>query len=152
MSHEKTWTWLRKRSLKKETEFLLIAAQNNAIRTNYVKAITDKTQENSRCRLCSDRNETINHIISEYSKLAQKEYKIRHDWDEKVIVWKLCKKFNFYHTYKWYMHNPEFVMENEHMQTSLGFWNHLISAKPRDLEIVNKKKKENLPNCGPQKG
>ena len=30
------------------------------------------TQQNSRCRLCSDRDETINHIISESCKLAQK--------------------------------------------------------------------------------
>ena len=31
ISHEKTWTWLRKRNLKRETESLLIAAQNNAM-------------------------------------------------------------------------------------------------------------------------
>ena len=36
ISHEKTWTWLRKRNLKRETESLLIAAQNNVIRTNYL--------------------------------------------------------------------------------------------------------------------
>ena len=36
----------------------------------------------SECRLCGDRDETINHIISECSKLAQKEYKTRHDWGE----------------------------------------------------------------------
>ena len=29
ISHEKTWTWLRKANLKRETESLLIAAQNN---------------------------------------------------------------------------------------------------------------------------
>ena len=46
---------------------------NNAIRTNHIKARIDKTQQNSKCRLCSDRDETINHIISECSKLAQKE-------------------------------------------------------------------------------
>ena len=33
------WTWLRKRNLKREKlNFSLIAAQNNAIRSNYVKA------------------------------------------------------------------------------------------------------------------
>ena len=76
---EKTWMWQRKRNLKRETECLLIAAQNNAIRTNHIKAIIDKTQQNSKCRLCGDRDETINHIISEYSKLAQREYETRHD-------------------------------------------------------------------------
>ena len=42
ISHEKTWTWLRKGYFKKETESLLIAAQNNAIRTNHMKVKIDK--------------------------------------------------------------------------------------------------------------
>ena len=32
ISPEKTWTWLRKGNFKRETESLLIAAQNNALR------------------------------------------------------------------------------------------------------------------------
>ena len=79
ISHQKIWTWLRKGNFKRETESLLIAAQDNAIRTNLIKARIDKTQQNSKCRLYGDRDETINHIISECSKLAQKEYKTRHD-------------------------------------------------------------------------
>ena len=79
ISHEKTWTWLRKGNFKRETESLLIAAQNNAIKTSHMKARIDKTHENSKCKLCGDRDETINHIISESSKLAQKEYKTRQD-------------------------------------------------------------------------
>ena len=58
---------------------------NNAIRTNYLNAGIDKAQQNSRCRLCSDRDETINHIISEYSRLAQREYKTWHEWMGKGI-------------------------------------------------------------------
>ena len=65
ISHDKTWTWLRKGNFKRETEYLLTAAQNNAIRTNHIKARIDKTQQNSKCRLCGDRDETINLIISE---------------------------------------------------------------------------------------
>ena len=85
ISHQKTWTWLRKGKLKRETESLLIAAQDLAIRTNHIKARIDKTQQNSKCRLCGDWGETINHIISECSKLSQKAYKARHDWVGKVI-------------------------------------------------------------------
>ena len=33
----KIWTWIRNGSLKRETESLLIAAQNNAIRANYTR-------------------------------------------------------------------------------------------------------------------
>ena len=40
--HEKIWTWLRKGNLKRKTESLLIAAQNNAIIINNDKARIDK--------------------------------------------------------------------------------------------------------------
>ena len=40
----------------------------------------------------------IKHVISECSKLAQKEYKIKHDGVGKVIHWELCKKLKFDHT------------------------------------------------------
>ena len=112
-SHKKTGTLLRKGNLKRETESLPIAAQNKAIRTNHIKARIDKTEQNNKCRLCGDRDETINHIISECRKLAQKESKTRHDWVGKVIHWEMCKKLKFDHTNKSYMHNPASVLEND---------------------------------------
>ena len=113
ISHDKTWTSLRKGNFMRETESLLIAAQDNAVRINHIKARIDKTQQNSKCRLWGDRDETINHIISGCSKLAQKEYKSRHDWVGKVIHWEMCKKFKFDRTNKWYMHNQAPVLEND---------------------------------------
>ena len=53
------------------------------------------------------------HIISECSKLVEKEYKTRHDWVGKVIHWELCKKFKFDHMNKYYMHNPQSALEKE---------------------------------------
>ena len=50
ISHQKTWIWLRKGNLKRETESLQIAAQDNAIRINHIKARIHKTQQNSKCR------------------------------------------------------------------------------------------------------
>ena len=38
-----------------------------------MKARIDKIQQNSNFWLCGDKDETINHIISECIKLAQKE-------------------------------------------------------------------------------
>ena len=133
----------------------LIAAENNAIRTNHTKRRIGKTQQNSKCRLCDDRDETINHI-SECSKLAQKEYKTRHDWVGKVIHWDICKKFKFEHANKWYMHNPAPVLENDSHKLLWDFdaqTDHLISARRPDFIIINQKKKkkkrerENLQNC-----
>ena len=89
--HKNTWRWLRKGNLKREIESFLITAQNNALRTNHIKVKIDNTPQNSKCRLCIDRHETINYIISECSKLAQKEYRTRHEWVKKVSHWELCK-------------------------------------------------------------
>ena len=55
------------------------------------------------------------------------------------------KKFNFDHTNKWYMYNPEYVQENE---THKRLWyfeiktDHKNSAGRPDLIIINKNKKE----------
>ena len=151
ISHEKTWTWLRKGNFKRETASFLIAAQNNAVRTNHIKARIDKTQQNSKCRLCGDRDETINHIISEFSKLAQKEYKTRHDWVSKMILWEMCKKIKFDHTNKWYVHNPVSVLEKDTYKLLWDFSiqaDHLISSRRPDLIIITPPKKDDLQNCG----
>ena len=62
-----------------------MAGQNKAIRTNYIKEKIDKSQQNSRCRLCCDKDKTINHIKTECSKLEQKEHETRHGQFGKVI-------------------------------------------------------------------
>ena len=89
IEHEKTWSLLRKGKLKRENEYLLKAAQNNAIRTNYFDANIDKTQQNSEYRLCEDRDETVKHNCC---KLAQKEYNTKHNKVGKVVPGKLRKR------------------------------------------------------------
>ena len=103
----------------------------------------DKTQQNSKCTLCVD--ETINHIISECSKLAQKEYKSRLDWVGKVIHWEMCKKFKFDLTNNWYKHNTALVQENDVHKLLRDFdihTDHLILARRPDLIIIKKEKRE----------
>ena len=145
----------KKGNLKRETLSLAIAAQNNATRINYIKAKIDKTRQNSKFRLCGDRDGTINHMISKCSKLVQKEYKTRHDLVGKVIHWELSRKLKFGHTNKWYMHNPESILENEMHKLLWDFeieTDHLISSRQSDLLILNNNNnnntEENLPNCG----
>ena len=56
------------RETLRETESLLIAAQNNAMKT---MSKQEKIRlQNRKSRLWGNRGETINHIISECSKLA----------------------------------------------------------------------------------
>ena len=134
--HEKTWTCLRKENFKRETESRIIAAQNNAIRTNEINARIDKTQQNNKCRLCGNRVETIN-LISECSILAQREYKTRHDL--------VGKKFKFDYTNKRHMHNPAAGLENDTHKLLRDFdiqMDHLILARRPDLVVIDKKKKK----------
>ena len=63
----------------------------------------------------------------------------------KVIHWELCKKFEFDHMNKWYMHKPASVLENETQKLLWDFeiqTDSLISARYLDLVIKKKKKRE----------
>ena len=70
-------------------------AKNNAKQANYINAKIDYMQVKSKCRFCGDRDETMNQIINERKKLAQKEYKSRYDWVGKVVHWESCKRLKF---------------------------------------------------------
>lgn len=82
----KTWVWVRQGHLKKETEGLLMAAQSHSPRTNAVKDKIDNSQNDSLCRMCLQKHETVSHLSSECPKLVQKEYKQRYDGAD------LCKQ------------------------------------------------------------
>ena len=72
------WAWLHNGDLKRETESLIVATQNQSIRTNLVKAKIDTSQGDSLCRVKRKVDESIDHIVSGCSKLPQKEYERRH--------------------------------------------------------------------------
>ena len=110
---DQCWAWLQNGDLKRETESLKVAAQNQSTRTNLVKAKIDKSQGDSLCRMCRKVDESIDHIVSGCGKLAQKEYKRRHDKLGKIVHWKLARKCNIEAGNKWYEHEPESVLENE---------------------------------------
>ncbi|XP_068704584.1 uncharacterized protein [Montipora foliosa] len=143
-SNEETWSWLKRGSFKRETEALIIAAQDQALRTNYIKATIDKSQIDAKCRMCRDKNETLSHIVSGCSKLAQKEYKKRHDNVARAIHWDLSGKCGFHRNDKWCNHVPESVQENENYKLLWDFsirTDHNIKARRPDLVLVDKSKK-----------
>ena len=94
--------WFFKSGLKIRTEVLLCAAQEQAIRTNYVKHHINKTSESPLYRLCGEKGESVQHLVSGREKLAQKEYKRRHDNLANKIHWDVCKKNGLEHTEKRY--------------------------------------------------
>ena len=64
---------------ERDRESLIVAAQNQSIRTNLVKSKIGKSQGDSLYRVCRNVHESIDHIVSGCSKLAKEEYKRRHD-------------------------------------------------------------------------
>ena len=61
----KTWQCLRKRYLKGYTKALICSAQEQALRTNYIKFHIDKTSGSPICRMCREKGESVSHLTSE---------------------------------------------------------------------------------------
>ena len=119
-----------------------MAPQNQIIRTNPVKAKIDKSQGDSLCRMCRKVDESMDHIVSGCSKLAQKEYKKRYDYLGRIVHWKFARKCNFEAGDKWYEHEPEGVSENKDYKILWDFsiqTDHVIEARRPDLVVVDKK-------------
>ena len=91
-------------TLKRETESLIFATQKQAIRTNLIKGKIDKSQEQTKCRMCGRADETMNHIVIKCPKLAQKEYKRKHDCIRRRIYWEVCRANGIHVKPKWYEH------------------------------------------------
>ena len=136
------WAWLQNGDLKSETESLTVAAQNHSIRTNPVKASINKSQRDSLCRMCRKVDESIDDIVSASSKLAEKEYKRRHDNLGKIVHWKLARKCDFEAGDRWYEHEHESVLENEDYKILWDFsiqTDHVIEAWRPDLVAADKR-------------
>ena len=76
---ENSLLWLKKCDLKIPSEALICSAEEQAIRTNYVKYHINKSVNSPPCRMCGKTGKTISHTVSGCSKLTQREYKRRHD-------------------------------------------------------------------------
>ena len=146
VDQEKTWQWLSRGDLKVGTE-ALFAAQEPAIRTNYMKHPIDQTSEGPLRRLCRKKGESVQRLTSGCENLAQKEYKRRHDNVAKKVHWDICKKNGLEHSEKWYEHAPEGAVENKEIKV---LWDiniqcdNLIEAILPDLIDIDKKEQKGI--------
>ena len=137
----KTYKWLRNGYMKKETEGLITAAQDQALPTRWKKVRIEKQPGTALCRMCNEREETTFHILSECSKLAQNEYKKRHDKVAQLVHWNLCKKYELKYAKNWYDHVTESVTENEKAKILWDFTiqtDHVIQARRPDIVVKEK--------------
>ena len=135
---------MRKCDLKLSSEAPICSAQEQAIRTNYVKYHIDKRVDSPSCRMCGETGETISHIVSECSKLAQREYNRKHDNVARMVHWKLCATFNLEKSEKRYLHSTQTVSENVNQKLiwdiNIQCGNAIVERRP-DIAIVNKMEK-----------
>ena len=133
---------MRNGTLKRETESLIFAAQEQAFRTNLIKGRIDKSKEKTKCRMCSRADEIINHIIGDCPKLAQTEYKRRHNWVGSRIHCEICRANGIHVKSNWYEHQPEAFIENVSCKILWDFTlqtDHIITARRPDMIFINKK-------------
>ena len=68
---KRSWDWLKKGYLKKETESAIVAAQDQALRIRNLRSVVYGENVQSICRECGAADETVARIVSECSKLAK---------------------------------------------------------------------------------
>ena len=64
------------------------------------------TSETPLCSLCGKSNETVSHIVSGCRKLAQEEYRKRHDAEALQVHWELYRKYGLVCNYSGMTINP----------------------------------------------
>ena len=95
-------------------------------------------------KLCGDRDERVNHMISKCCKLSRKEYKSWYDGLGKMISWEVynCLKFNLLENCHLYQleYLPGIVRK------SLRFWATKIFQNPihESAPIVNQQKETDM--------
>ena len=139
---KRTWDLLRKGRLETETEGLITAAQDQALRENSVKHRINKQDIAATGRMCGQREETVGYVVAECTVLAQKYYKNwRHDKIAQVIQWCLCEMFGFERNEKWYIHTPKRVLGSERYKMLWEFsiqTDYPVGANKPDIVVLDK--------------
>ena len=105
----------------------------------------NKTQAESKCRLCGKVGEAVRNIVCECPMLAQREYERRHDWVGRKKHWEGCRKTGSDVNEKQYKHEPEKEVENNSWKK---LWDitiqtdHVIQTGRSDMVIIDKTKYE----------
>ena len=141
-----SFKWLKHAKLRGPAVSTLFAIQEQVIPTRVIKKRIWKNINvvSEKCRMCNDQLETVSHVISGCSILANNLYKIRHDNVVRVVYYYLLHKLGFAETWQpWYdMSNVEPVKEND--QCTI-YWdyplqtNNAIMCNKPDIVVIYKK-------------
>uniref|UniRef100_H3ARW9 Reverse transcriptase zinc-binding domain-containing protein n=1 Tax=Latimeria chalumnae TaxID=7897 RepID=H3ARW9_LATCH len=128
--------WLRTAHLKPPTEALIIAAQDQALHTNWLGHYVLRTGETTdKCRRCKIFAETVMHIVSGCPMLAQGVYCERHNQVASALHWDFCGQYQLPRGQHWWEHKPEPVTENERVKI---LWDFTLRLEKPDILLTQK--------------
>lgn len=122
--------YLQHGNLFVETEGFLGAIQDQVVPTRiYRKTILKERLDNTKCRMCGEQQEYLDHIIGGCSTMAPKAYLERHNRVAKIIHQKLRVKYmELEETEPYYQYEPAPVYETDSIKL---YWNRkIITDKP----------------------
>jgi len=114
------------------------------ISTNYFKKKILKEEIESKCRLCKQYEETIDHLTSGCPILAKNECLMRHDKVCTHLHYSIFKALGIETTDKWYTHIPKPVCEDGDVTVLCNQAVHTerqVTENRPDVIIKNKKEK-----------
>ena len=148
VDHQMSNQWLKSGGLMPETEGFIIAAQDQAIKTNcYGSNILGWVGTDPMCRICGQFQKTIDHIVAGCPELAKTEYLQRHDKAASYLHWNMCKELNINIEEKWYEHEPQTVTERDNITILRDMpiqTDYEIKANRPDIVIKDKQEKSCL--------
>ena len=146
-NQETRYRWLKHVNLKIETEALITAAQDQAINTKAHKTYIMKTNNDPKCRLCKENDETTAHLLTGCQKLAASEYLRRHNEVAKIIHRPICNEYGIPVEDQYWKHMPLAVTETDQVKI---LWDmeirtdHHIQCRRPDIVITDKIKKKTM--------
>ena len=100
-----------------------MAAHDQALQTKYYATKILNTETDSKCRLCQQFNETIDHINSTCTILAKEQYTKRHDRVCAQLHFNICKETGVQLDKKhWYEHVAKSVETSKGGKVTI-LWN-----------------------------
>lgn len=137
--------WIRDGYMKKGAESLLMAAQEQSLRTRKIRCAIDKADVDPKCRWCGQKDESVEHLISGCSKLAPMEYLARHNKVASIVHWRLCKRYDIQVHKDVHRHQVQPVVETDKVKILWDMFvqtDRVIRARRPDIVVVDKSSKE----------
>ena len=107
-----SFSWLQRAHLKPVSEALISAAQDQALKTNWLGFHILGTSSTDLCRKCQQFPETIEHIVVGCPSVAQTIYLKRHNAVVSAVHWNLCGVCGFTCSDQCWCHQPKPVLNN----------------------------------------